>query len=55
MYISWSQDCQEKYQQPHMQMIPLLMVESEEELKTPLLTVKEKSEKGGLKTQNSKS
>ena len=30
-------------------MIPLLMVESEEELKTPLLTVKEKSEKGGLK------
>ena len=32
-----------------MQMIPLLMAESEEELKSFLVRVKEKSEKAGLK------
>ena len=32
-----------------MQMIPLLMAESEEELKTLLIRVKEESEKAGLK------
>ena len=37
-----------------MQMIPLLMAESEEELKSLLMSVKDESEKSRLKTQHSK-
>ena len=32
-----------------MQMIPLLMAENEEEIKSPLMRVKEENEKAGLK------
>ena len=37
-----------------MQMIPLLMAESEEELKSLLMSMKDESEKSRLKTQHSK-
>ena len=37
-----------------MQMTPPLMAESEEELKSLLMKVKEESEKAGIKTQHSK-
>ena len=37
-----------------MQMTPTLMAESEEELKSLLMKVKEESEKGGLKLNNQK-
>ena len=37
-----------------MQIIPLLMVESEEELKSLLMSMKDESEKSRLKTQHSK-
>ena len=37
-----------------MQMTPLLMAESEEELKSLLMSVKDESEKSRLKTQHSK-
>ena len=37
-----------------MQMIPLLMTESEEELKSLLMSMKDESEKSRLKTQHSK-
>jgi len=47
MNNNWNQDCQEKYQQP--QICTSLMAESEEELESLLMRVKEESEKPGLK------
>ena len=44
-----NQDCQEKYQYLRYVYDTTLMVESEEELKSLLMKVKEKSEKVGLK------
>ena len=41
--------CQEKYRQPQLCRYTTLMAESEEELKSLLMRVKEKSEKAGLK------
>jgi len=49
MKHSWSQDCWEKYQQPQIADDTTLMAESEEELKSLLMKVKEESEKVGLK------
>ena len=49
MKHSWNQDCQEKYQQPQICRIVTLMAESEEELKSLLVKVKEENEKVGLK------
>ena len=46
---SWNQDCQEKYQQPQIADDTTLMAESEEELNSLLMKVKEESEKVGLK------
>ena len=46
---SWNQDCWEKYQQPQMCRWCHLMAESEEELKSLLIRVKEEIEKAGLK------
>ena len=46
---SWNQDCQEKYQQPQICNDTILMTENEDELKSPMMRVKEKSEKAGLK------
>ena len=46
---SWNQEYQEKYQQPQMADDTTLMAESEEELKSLLMRVKDKSEKAGLK------
>ena len=47
--ISWNQDCQEKYQQLRYADDTTLMAESEEELNSLLMRVKEESEKAGLK------
>ena len=49
MKHSWSQDCWEKYQQPQIADDTTLMAESEEELKSLLMNMKEESEKFGLK------
>ena len=50
MTHKWNQDFQEKYQQPHISVdTTTLMAESEEELKSLLMKVKEESEKVGLK------
>ena len=46
---SWNQDCWEKYQYLGYADDATLMAESEEQLKSLLMTVKEKSEKHGLK------
>ena len=46
---SWNQDCWEKYQQPQTCRSYHLVAESEEELKSLLMKVKEESEKAGLK------
>ena len=46
---SWNQDCWGKYQQPQICNDTILMAESKEELKSLLMTVKEESEKAGLK------
>ena len=46
---AWSQDCQEKYQYLRYTDYTTLMAESEEELKSLLMKVKEESEKVGLK------
>ena len=46
---SWNQDCQEKYQQLQMCRWYHSMAESEEELKSLLIEVKEESEKDDLK------
>ena len=46
---SWDQDCWEKYQEPQISDDTTLMAESEEELKSLLMKVKEESEKVGLK------
>ena len=46
---SWNQDCWEKYQQLQIPVDTTLMAESQEELKSLLMKVKEESEKGGLK------
>ena len=46
---SWNQDCQEKYQNLRYADDTTLMAESEEELKSLLMKVKEESEKVGLK------
>ena len=46
---SWNQDCQEKYQQPHICRWQHPMAESKEELQGLLMKVKEESEKAGLK------
>ena len=52
----WNQDFQEKYQQPHISVdTTTLMAESEEDLKSLLMRVKEESGKSWLKTQHSKS
>ena len=45
----WNQDCWEKYQQPRYANDTIIMSESEEELKSLLMKVKEESEKVGLK------
>ena len=45
---SWNQDCWEKYQYLGYADDATLMAESEEQLKSLLMTVKEKSEKAGL-------
>src|SRR5574337_1334229 len=50
---SWNQDCQEKYQYLRYADDTALMAESEEELKSLLLKVKEESEKVGLKDRKS--
>ena len=49
-----SQDCQEKYQQLHICRWHHPNGKSEEELKSPLMKVKEESEKAGLKLQHLK-
>ena len=46
---SWNQDCQEKYQNLRYADDTTLMAESEKELKSLLMKVKEESEKIGLK------
>ena len=46
---SWNQGCWEKYQSPQIADDTTLMAESEEELKSLLMKVKEESEKVGLK------
>ena len=46
---SWNQDCQEKYQYLRYVDDTTLMAESEEELKSLLMKVKEETEKVGLK------
>ena len=46
---SWNQDCWEKYKQPRYADNPTLMTESEEELKSLLMKVREDSGKVGLK------
>ena len=46
---SWNQDCWEKYKQPRYADNPTLMTESEEELKSLLMRMKEESDKPGLK------
>ena len=46
---SWNQDCWEKYQNLRYADDTTLMAESEEELKSLLMKVKEESEKAGLK------
>ena len=46
---SWNQDCPEKYQHLRYADNTTLMAESEEELKSLLMKVKEESEKVGLK------
>ena len=50
----WNQYCQKKYQQPQICKRKLLIVESKEELKSFLMTVKEDSDKSWLKIQHSK-
>ena len=45
----WNQDCREKYQYLRYAEDTTLMAESEEELKSFLMKVKEESEKAGLK------
>ena len=45
----WNQDCQEKYQYLRYAEDTTLMAESEEELKSLLIKVKEEGEKVGLK------
>ena len=47
--MSWNQDCQEKYQKLRYADETTLMEESEEELKSLLIKVKEEIEKTGLK------
>ena len=49
MKVSWNQDCQEKYHYLRYTDDTTLMAESEEELKSLLMKVKEESEKVGLK------
>ena len=49
MVCSWNQDSWEIYQQPQISDDTTLMAESEEELNSLLMTVKEESEKVGLK------
>ena len=49
MKHSWNQDCQEKYQNLRYADDTTLMAESEQELKSLLMKVKEESEKAGLK------
>ena len=51
---SWNQDCQEKYQQSQNADDTTEMAESEEELKSLLMKVKEESEKAGLKVNTQK-
>ena len=51
---SWNQDCWEKYKQPRYADNPTLMTESEEELRSLLMRVKEESEKAGLKLNTEK-
>ena len=46
---SWNQDCREKYQSPQICIWHHLLAESEEELKSLLMKVKEENEKVGLK------
>ena len=46
---TWNQNCQEKYQQSQICKNTTLMAESEDELKSLLMRVKEESEKAGLK------
>ena len=46
---SWNQDCWQKYQNHRYSDDTTLMAESEEELKSLLMKVKEESEKVGLK------
>ena len=52
---SWNQDCQEKYNNLRYVDDTTLMAESEEDLKSLLMKVKEESEKKWFKTQHSKS
>ena len=47
--ISWNQVYRKKYQQPQIYRCTALMAESEEELKSLLMKVKEESEKSGLR------
>ena len=47
--ISWNQDCQEKYHNLRYADETTFMAESEEELKSLLMKVKDESEKVGLK------
>ena len=49
MKHSWNQDCQEKYQNLRYADDTTLMAESEEELKSLLMKIKEESEKVDLK------
>ena len=49
MKHNWNQDCWEKYQKPQINRWHHPYAESEEELKRPLMTVKEESENVGLK------
>ena len=50
---SWNQDCQEKYHNLRYAQDTTLMAESEEELKSHLMRVKEGSKKAGLKESES--
>ena len=51
---SWNQDCQEKYNNLRYVDDTTLMAESEEDLKSLLMKVKEESEKNGLKLNTQK-
>ena len=52
--MSWNQDCREKYNNLRYADDTTLMTESEEELKSLLINVKEESEEAGLNPNSQK-